>query len=183
MESTLSKCSGACGAEAPFLTRLPIPVPPSMEAALGYRGIERFVGFWFYQGGVHIEDRIAAFNRPAFSVFGLRLLINHPAMVAMTREHGFQVGPDGLNGGVASHGFIFDRMDRCLHVGCTKSLSDFLRPAVHGEDSRGPVLTGACPTLASAITTELIQQWITSTLDPFWVLVQDGLRRAGPTVA
>lgn len=179
MELTKGKSGKASGVSTPQLTRLPIPVPPNLEAVLGYPGRERFMGFWFFQGGLHIEDRATDTNRPTFMVLGLKLFIEHPAMIAMTRDLGLRLLPADFHS-MADHGLLLDRKDRTLFVGRTTSITQFIRPPF-------PEILPSTTTSYSPVhpytqtkAAERIQSWVDTTLDPFWAMVQEGLRRAGP---
>ena len=184
MNSTRIQSTDACGVQTRHLTRLPIPVPPNLEAVLGYTGRDQHIGFWLFQGGLHIEDRTADLNRAMFMVLGLKLFMEHPAMTAMTQERGIRVSP-GPDHAMADYGLMLDRKNRTLFLALTSDISHFLRtpfqeihsdPSISGYSSQSSPLHPYTQSKAA----ERMQAWVESTLDPFWAMVQDGLRRAGP---
>ena len=99
------------------LVALDLPVPPMLEAALGYEGPARWVGFFWQYDDARAHD--GRFDLPA-DWYAWRVFTEHLAVMAVLTPFNFGSEVKG------THILLLDRADRRLYAAATATALAFL---------------------------------------------------------
>lgn len=104
------------------LTQINLPVPPMLEAALGYNGHMRYVAFyWDAEADTVRYDDGATDEEADFEAFDLMVL--HEKTAPALAE--YDLGSDGE---IPRHFLLLDRRERALYAGRIAQISETMRP-------------------------------------------------------
>lgn len=98
-----------------------IPVPPMLSEAVGYRGDNRYIGFWWDQSGDELvwsdgAQTLCGGNHEAYLLF-----VRHPSVIS--HLFGYRFGnPEGQ----AKHALLLDRQENIICAGQLENVQHFL---------------------------------------------------------
>jgi hypothetical protein len=98
-----------------------IPVPPMLEAALGYPGDSRFVAFWWEQAGDELAWDDGRESTVGANWYAWLIFVQHPSVEPYLAPYLL-----GNSDEEARHVLLLDRQDRVPHVGGRAEVARFL---------------------------------------------------------
>ena len=106
------------------LTALPIPVPLSLEKALGYSGKNRYLALWWEPAGDEaVWDDGQTSTDACWQAF--LAYVHHPVVEPALRPYDL-----GSSDGPGQHRLLLDLIERRTYIGTTAEVSRFLHAAV-----------------------------------------------------